>query len=789
MAQDTDGDGLTDQAEVFHGTDTNDWDSDGDLFSDSWEIAYEYDAGDGQEPDQEDDDDNDDLSNFDEMRHGTNPKKSDTDGDGVDDGTEVDAGSDPTDADDEGNPTNCVSLALVVGDHSLSHSERYEMLVGMVHHASSEFGQVASNNFGFVIGKEYPFEVRHLGTDPDYTGTPWPDYDYKATIGGLGGDAGWLTGNGFSVHDPEGVLGEHGESEYNFAAGKSGRLCVHGVSLDLEGHDAGRGDENDPLAEAEEESPGVWIVDPGVGEKKAKIVVKALGDTGYERWLTFSDHTKVKLNGSVPSSNPMQVSGDSDTDVSYDVVTNSNWNIVSNVMVSLSVKKDGETLPGVDILQLGPVKVVIEDPGAVVLTGATQNVCFALTADSWTNCTWDISPSIATGGALFATGPAEPGSNSFCTGTSVWVNPGTVVTNYTIRVYPAEPINCEDTAGLAVCREPAWTPMGSNIYVWAPVNDGAFCGGFLDDLSDEYQGWESRTNGVITEFHDPNTNDNDCGDCTLTNLKAMTNGGIVVVLAHGGAGSVEVARFLSEEAADDWRGTETGLLSVPDDETNYWSVVALAAWFQDNWQSALDERQAIVFLAVCCSADGVESIGESVGGRTVFAVSDEQDGSDVDLVYQEIVGHMNGTHGEPRQRKAADAYAAATNVWGPIFPDMIVMEGDGRSTLCPVSSTVFPLHAAEAKAEWGCISFDTYMDDASADEAVVATKGVVGSRTWGTDGIGSYYIDFEFSGKGIGVEAVSDKCRSASTLEQGRPLDGDAQAPMPVGGQSEKWSW
>jgi len=225
------------------------------------------------------------------------------------------------------------------------------------------------NNFGFVIGKEYPFEVHHLGTDPEYTGTPWPDYDYKATIGGLGGNAGWLTGNGFSVHDPEGVLGEHGESEYNFAAGKSGTLCVHGVILDLEGHDAGREDENDPLTEAEEEAPGVWIIDPGAGEKKAKIVVKALGASGYERWLTFSDHTKVKLNGSVPNSNPMQVSGDSDSDVSYDVATNSTWNMASNVTLTLSVKEDGQTLPGVDVLTLRTIRVDLDIDGAAETKG------------------------------------------------------------------------------------------------------------------------------------------------------------------------------------------------------------------------------------------------------------------------------------------------------------------------------------------------------------------------------------------------------------------------------------
>lgn len=66
---DTDADGLRDALEIQHGTDPTDPDTDGDGLSDGEEV-HEY---------------------------GTDPTEPDTDGDGYDDGAEVRAGTDPTD--------------------------------------------------------------------------------------------------------------------------------------------------------------------------------------------------------------------------------------------------------------------------------------------------------------------------------------------------------------------------------------------------------------------------------------------------------------------------------------------------------------------------------------------------------------------------------------------------------------------------------------------------------------------------------------------------------------------
>ena len=96
---DTDGDGLSDGAEVYtHGTDPKKADTDGDGLSDRVEInTY------GTDP-KKADTDGDGLSDAAEVNtNGTDPKKSDTDGDGVSDREEINTyGSNPKSIDTDG---------------------------------------------------------------------------------------------------------------------------------------------------------------------------------------------------------------------------------------------------------------------------------------------------------------------------------------------------------------------------------------------------------------------------------------------------------------------------------------------------------------------------------------------------------------------------------------------------------------------------------------------------------------------------------------------------------------
>ena len=95
---DTDGDGLTDSAEIqLYGTDPNDPDSDDDTLSDGFEVLDL-----GTDPNSSDTD-GDGLSDPDELDLGTDPVSADSDSDGLHDGEELATfGTDPLNADTDG---------------------------------------------------------------------------------------------------------------------------------------------------------------------------------------------------------------------------------------------------------------------------------------------------------------------------------------------------------------------------------------------------------------------------------------------------------------------------------------------------------------------------------------------------------------------------------------------------------------------------------------------------------------------------------------------------------------
>ncbi len=100
VAEDTDGDLLTDSEELDRGTDPANPDTDGDGLLDGFEVFYDLDplvVG-----DEALDGDGDGLDNLTEQTLGTRPDRADTDRDGLDDGDEVDRGTLPLSADSDG---------------------------------------------------------------------------------------------------------------------------------------------------------------------------------------------------------------------------------------------------------------------------------------------------------------------------------------------------------------------------------------------------------------------------------------------------------------------------------------------------------------------------------------------------------------------------------------------------------------------------------------------------------------------------------------------------------------
>ena len=245
LRPDTDGDGFTDLQEItlkanWPCLDPLAWDSDGDMLPDGWELQY------GLSPCEcaatnslAWDADNDGLGLLDEYRYCTDPFNPDTDGDGVWDGDEVphSPGSCPCDADDEGDPANCVTLKLTVGDPSGSNSERWNFEVSeeatgrtVVRHCDDGFGTPGSAEYALVKGKAYTLSLKWGASDPAYTGTPKPDYDWQALINDsdeAGAREGLYGTGAFIVEDSYGLLTEetHG-NEFDITIGETGRIIV-----------------------------------------------------------------------------------------------------------------------------------------------------------------------------------------------------------------------------------------------------------------------------------------------------------------------------------------------------------------------------------------------------------------------------------------------------------------------------------------------------------------------------------------------------------------------------------
>ena len=204
---DTDGDGLDDLQEQTLMTNPLQPDTDGDGMDDGWEHQHGFDPKTHNattarmDDDANADPDGDGLTNAAECKWSTNPSGDDansdgipdgldTDGDGVADGVEIVQNSDPADASDGGQPGSRVPVPFYFGDHSGSHSEKYQLTVVPVTNSGTGtpprtfscvnalYGECETLTNMLKRGWRYEVRLRHAGTDPTYTGTPRPDYDY-----------------------------------------------------------------------------------------------------------------------------------------------------------------------------------------------------------------------------------------------------------------------------------------------------------------------------------------------------------------------------------------------------------------------------------------------------------------------------------------------------------------------------------------------------------------------------------------------------------------------------------
>ena len=177
------------------------------------------------------DPDGDSLTNAEECDIGLNPCNDDSDGDGVKDAAEIAQGSDPADPTDEGRPGSRVAVSFLFGDPSGSHSEKYRLEITPVSGQgecpasfswlNANYDECETKTAYLKPGWRYEVTLSHAGTDPEYNGSPRPDYDYELR------QVGPLPGN-VIITDPDSLLGVSGASETFAGEGKVAYVYVLG---------------------------------------------------------------------------------------------------------------------------------------------------------------------------------------------------------------------------------------------------------------------------------------------------------------------------------------------------------------------------------------------------------------------------------------------------------------------------------------------------------------------------------------------------------------------------------
>jgi hypothetical protein len=384
--------------------------------------------------------------------------------------------------------------------------------------------------------------------------------------------------------------------------------------------------------------------------------------------------------------------------------------------------------------------------------------------------------------------------------------PGTVYVDGIVRwANPDIELRCVDTNGVQIAYDkvkvlvtetPSWAPAKTVVaHVWSslPALGEGDCDMFVDQIKD--QGFPS-----VVWYRDATGNsDTDFMDCTIANYRAMPGCAIYTVDSHGEEGAHD-AVYASDSAAgqaacDAWRGSEANMTTV-EWPGNCYTVRVSSKWLAANWAGTANANRLIAMWSICYSATGNPGLGETsvkeaAGGRWRSGYINPTDENEARTLNQRFLGRMNGSTDNAQKRTAGEAWDSGSGYTSNAHNAQ--MDGNNWTTLCPspmLQAQVFPTSDPGRTYGWGCIIFDTYMNNTIA--AADALTKVQGCDTydyqWRGTTHGKFILGFAYdktSGAATTVQANADKCKN-SDPDGGRQLDGDRVKPN---GDPKQWSF
>ena len=272
-----------------------------------------------------------------------------------------------------------------------------------------------------------------------------------------------------------------------------------------------------------------------------------------------------------------------------------------------------------------------------------------------------------------------------------------------------------------------------------------------------------------------------------------------VVDTHGGTGFIAAVYNTSEDAVKNWINGERNITATRSSTVInaitgkfMWYAKVPTEWFRNNWKTSLNERKSVmVFLSCEAVAGGNDSLFANSGGRVGFAYDSEISSNKQENDMNRLFGRMNGSVNNGTKRSAEEAYDK-----GKGYTTGFKITGTGWTTLCPATVSVFPQDGDTVgnRKGWGCIIFDTYMDDGpnyKPDKAVTKTSGncAITSQRWFGNEIGKFGIGFNFDNvnrNGATMRVIAQLCRNKVLAGLNRALDGNGIQPN---GDDKQWTF